>query len=1239
MYHYEVLGDERFQSFCQALIAASFPNAQCLPVGQPDGGRDAFILRKVREHRRRHAQDRELIVFQVKYVKKANDTRTEREMLEDVARNERNKVERLKDHGISKYILITNLRGTSHLEVGSIDRVNTILTDSLGVESYCWWRDDLDRRLDNSSSIKWSYPDILKATDLLEKLVAGQLGEGEERRRSAIRAYMTSQYDEDRELKFKQTDLRSTMADLFVDLPMRSIHLWSDRIDRATGSSMRPSNLNVERWYSRDAVFDSERRTLNAARHFLHHTGQAKLQNIVLEGAPGQGKSTVTQFICQVLRAHLLGKTVDLRAIQPTLRGSQIRIPFRVDLRDLAKWISGTDPFHSKQRPLDDTEPRSLEGFLAGQVRFLSGGHAFNVSDLAAIARASHVLLALDGFDEVAEINLRQQLVTEITKGVARLVNAGGFSIQTIVTSRPAAFAKSVRFPRENWSYFELLPLEQSQIDEYRGKWAKAKGLKEGESLTLKNILDAKLREPHTQYLAKNPMQLTILLSLLNSRGSSLPEKRTAMYDAYMDMFFSRESEKSAVVRDNRDLLIDIHRFLAWKLQTAAESGDNGSIEQSELRTTLFAYLDKEGEDTSIVDSLFNGIIERVGALVSRVQETYEFEVQPLREYFAAKHLYETAPYPSDEKPMGGDKFDRLRALVANPYWLNVARFYGGCFNKGEILTLVNELIELSQEDPFRLTSHPRSVALMLLGDWVFTQYQPAVRQIVAFIGEYPQLRQLLANAENGSSLWSGLPERSGRNDFVELLWQRLTTTRMIDEQRALSNAIQQNTSILERIDRWKSLAGSLDEADWARLGSFLQLYNEAPVSMLLAEDAPLGDQLLGQLLQNGRFDALDAPPYFDRAQALILGGKPNFNPWTDTFTGSRLQIMGKILWPFPYALASTEEAEIPLRVLVERRIGSDVVQRLNAEIDAGLDKLSLAEREAAYAYRAFLEIQSSFLVTNIEPWSELVAKLRAAWGDCPAIDRIASVAAGVRSRTASGTDVALSEAADLVAAARFVRLRSGSPIWWRNKLTADNGMIDRRRLLSLLLMWGTAKTFIKLRDVLDSVLSDLGPSDWADLIYDYKCLHYSEGRNEVVLSAGELSQLLSCRSRTKLYVGLRLGYPQRFQLAKTIVAGADGSAVEWQFAMQALVSECRKTSQWKAILPLIETAYARGAPAAPRTNREFTMPDPIALQVSSAPEKYPLALVALADAQLTTTAGSRAPRLLDVAQREGWFQ
>ena len=40
-YPLENLGPERFQQFCQALLAKEYPDMQCFPVAQPDGGRDA----------------------------------------------------------------------------------------------------------------------------------------------------------------------------------------------------------------------------------------------------------------------------------------------------------------------------------------------------------------------------------------------------------------------------------------------------------------------------------------------------------------------------------------------------------------------------------------------------------------------------------------------------------------------------------------------------------------------------------------------------------------------------------------------------------------------------------------------------------------------------------------------------------------------------------------------------------------------------------------------------------------------------------------------------------------------------------------------------------------------------------------------------------------------------------------------------------------------------------------------
>ena len=76
-YHFEELGDERFQQLCQAVLTREFPDLQCLPVGQPDGGRDAFVRGRVR------TRIADSLIYQVKFVRDPN-SRDARDLIEAV---------------------------------------------------------------------------------------------------------------------------------------------------------------------------------------------------------------------------------------------------------------------------------------------------------------------------------------------------------------------------------------------------------------------------------------------------------------------------------------------------------------------------------------------------------------------------------------------------------------------------------------------------------------------------------------------------------------------------------------------------------------------------------------------------------------------------------------------------------------------------------------------------------------------------------------------------------------------------------------------------------------------------------------------------------------------------------------------------------------------------------------------------------------------------------------------------
>jgi hypothetical protein len=861
-YQFETLGDERFQQLCQAILVCSHPGVQCLPVGQRDGGRDAFSKRS----RKRSLNG--FVVFQVKFVRNPQ-TRESRDLIEEVIKSEKPKVERLISRGASAYYLLTNVSGTSHLDHGSIDKVDAVLTAAFDIDSHCWWRDDIERRIDAHPAIKWSYPEILRATDLLQALIEGSAGPDATRRTVTLRSYMAYQARYDSQLKFKQVDLQKSIIDLFVDVPARVAGTpdaevrarWGDKTGTLKLDTPSPDSPPI----SSDEPNEAELAKAAGALQLLADFNFARhCPMVVVEGAPGQGKSTVTQYLCQLHRLLLLDRKTELSRASQLLKPREARIPFRVDVRDYASWIAGRDPFGddpSARLPIG-SDP-VLESFLAAQVQRYTGME-FQVTDLTAVMKASQVLIVLDGFDEVADVPARNRIVAEVSDASVR-IGALALSAQIIVTSRPAAFANSPGFSREEWRHVQLLALSRPMIEAYAKKWLDGRNADARERRMVLSVLEEKLQQPHVRDLARNPMQLAILLALISVQGASLPDKRTALYDKYIDIFLNREAEKSTVVRDYRDLLVQIHQHLAWILQVDAETNSGaGHIAEGRLRETVLAFLEQRGHPTTLVDQLFTGLVERVVALVSRVQGTYEFEVQPLREYFAARYLYDTAPYSPSGAQRRGTLPERFDAVARNFYWLNVARFYAGCYSSGELASLLVGIEEIGSSEQFRNISHIPQLGVTLLSDYVFSQQPRLAAKLASRLTVAPGFRFLLANRySRRSDSPLTLPPGAAQAALVEASKRLLEThQQQTDSVRILCETLTANCTPDAVSAYWLSLRSILNnDAKWIRLGGdfgiFARISEEECKPLLIEQQL----RVIRELVRHGRFDILDKRP------------------------------------------------------------------------------------------------------------------------------------------------------------------------------------------------------------------------------------------------------------------------------------------------------------------------------------------------------------------------------------------
>ena len=1263
-YPLENLGPERFQQFCQSLLVKEFRDVQCFPVAQPDGGRDS--LSYFLEH-----QKDQFIVFQVKFVRNPQAEREPHKWMMEIANEEAPKIKKLIPKGAKGFYLLTNVAGTAHAEVGSIDKVANILTDAVGVPAMCWWRDDINRRLDTTWDLKWVYPELMTGPDLIRSIIESGLADKKEQRVAAIKAFIRDQYEVDEEVRFKQIELQNRLLDLFIDVPVsfghqrsksnkyfypQLLHFLAEDLPESEKSE--PEQVRVIDGITfQESYYWRESQSIGTASLLLSQGGQNQISRMVLEGAPGQGKSTIVQYICQVHRMRLLKEEESLRLIPPHHASSPVRIPFKVDLRDLATWLAKKDPFSAE----DTDEPpihwrKSLEAFLAAQVRHHSGGANFLYEDLIAVARLSSLLLVFDGLDEIADISKRQDVVDEIVKGVNRL-EENAASLQVIVTSRPAAFANSPGLPDDMFPYFQLNAVTRPLINEYANKWLRARNIQGRQSSEFRGILKDKLDQPHLRDLARNPMQLAILLSLIHTRGSSLPDKRTALYDSYIELFFSREAEKSLVVREHRDLLIDIHRYLAWILHSEAEEGhDRGSISVDRLKEILSTYLGSEGHDPALADNLFTGMVERVVALVSRVEGTFEFEVQPLREYFAARFLYETAPYSPPGSEKRGTKPDRFDAIAKDFYWLNVTRFYAGCFSKGELASLVDRLQELLKEDGYRYISHPRILAATLLADWVFTQHPKSVRDVVGLILDGIGLRYVLSvgrRARSASPLV--LPAKCGRDELIEKCFLLLQKDVPRDYAMELIELIKANASSSEIEQIWVTNAARAesDSTRWFDYGLNLGVLSQINLESLekLVCDASPGSKILNILFRANRIDYCEkSEQIFDAVIQAILSKQ--IIAQRARRQRSVLELFCQSLDPSRYSLAFHFRQPIPLADMWAAKGPRTNFSPLETDELNGTPEYESVEKCLHVVRIAATEAGRTALdwATDLSPWENLIDTSQNVWGRTWAHFNLANVAAGIRSshQTCVDSPDLLDQSRSLTRRVRYARLRAGSPTWWTKQLEGVTDQPDLMLLTLVLLTWGSSSTLTALSEQLDVVLNRLNVSNWYRVIRSVESCVFAtqeESRNRsLTFDLKKLPKSLS--ERLAAAFGSRAKDEQRrvfYQKYLHNYVGVDRITLEF-CQDEALDLANLNEPSWNPNLDLVARSYAAGIISHRFTFRRLgprqtlRAPISIAQKIAANAEKYPAYLVDYAEAVCREDVASRIVPVGSIAKRERWI-
>ncbi|MFD3838441.1 NACHT domain-containing protein [Streptomyces sp. NPDC058642] len=1239
-YLYEQLDPERFQHLCQALISLEYPGTQCFPVGQRDGGRDAVQL-----FSNRHGDYR---VFQVKFVRNPFVVEDVHKWFVETMEAEVPKIQEILNRrkGAIEYILVCNVPGTAFPESGSIDKLNSLLNSDSPVPVRVWWRDDLDRRCDGRADVKWSYPDILRGSDLLQALaesIGPDLSGG---RFDVLRSFAVEQFELDNEVRFKQIELSNEILNLFVDVPavIPMAQAEGRRKEEKRALEIREAVLQIS---SRGEASNGRYEPIGAATLLLHDAIARLSDLVILEGGPGQGKSTLAQYVCQVHRMRVLGRA-EFDSLPEEHRPKSVRFPIRVDLREYASWLAGSDPFSQDAgaaRPPKSS--KSLESFISALISDVSGGRTFTVDDLSAVVRSSSLLIVLDGLDEVAEVRLRNEMVKEISSAARRLKESAA-ALQMLVTTRPSALAEVSDFPAKVFQRWTLTSLGRPLIEQYSERWAKSRRLKEKEKTNLRRTLTEKLDQPHMRDLARNPMQLAILLTVIHTRGEALPDKRTALYDFYVEQFLAREAEKSEIVKKRQEILIDLHRYLAWVLHSEAETGRAlGKIDAHRLREVIREYLILEGREPAWAEELFTGLAQRVVFLVGAVEGLFEFEVQPLREYFAGRFLYETAPYSPVGNPKRGTKDERFDAVARNTHWQNVTRFYAGCFSKGELPALVDRLEVLCADSELGLTSHPRSLAATLVADWVFSQNHRSLKKVIELILDKDGYRSLLGDDRYSNSGGEPitLPDGCGRIELLERCMQILQSAPPRDIQVSITDLAQKNGTREEVRELWVEgfdhLTSLNAKISWIWSGHFLGVlgfYSDQELLDLFARfDIVPNDEVAKALMTSGRaMFFVQRSDLLDQYKRMVCDGYiSGFRfPRPSEYSVDLLCVALNPLALFRYA----HDGRRTYGESLSRRFGLRWPE--NGPLPVGDEEIDGVVRSFENLLNSpqsedALGVGGAFSGHVDSLWS-VVGERWPVWSAACSI----AIQAPRGKRPEIGSCGLFDASVSVIDRVRYARLQAGSSNWWKKQFeSADSEQRQIWALVSLSLC-GPA-TLSKLYGELDDVIDGLDERDavrlfesvdqirgWLGKVRDVRVDLLPEAMSPRL--AAVLTIWVNDSAREEIidkylasYIGDDLAVSQAMFAAAMHKIQSD--SIDW-----VLENERIKRAYRVGGSSIVHFGYFRSA---------ADMPIEAARKVAGNPAAYPVFLVRMAELGVKRDLAEKTVPLSNVAQEGGWFE
>lgn len=705
-YNFSRLGDETFERFAQALIKKVIgPGTATFGPGR-DGGREA-TFEGAAPYPSTHERWDGRWLFQVKFhdLTLASIEQVRSKLPRDLA----TELDKLRTDGIfyDNYILITNVPLTAYPQAGTIDTLTRLASSYADVLTRfsTWGADDLSAFVDGNGDIRTSYVELLQPGDVIQELLSGSRAT---REASIIDSYASHGFTRERFARLEEA------GDANDDkVPLQAVFIDLDVDIRASRLPKRRKFGPLEPYRSQRQGAVSEAPSYSA----LAIMNASDADRIVLIGGPGQGKSTLAQYLVQIHRAALLNRLSELDAKGDLPQLSTTRIPFRVILRPFGQWLGA--------RP--DKAP--LERYLAEDMSSVTGMDV-DVDTVLDIIRGNPTLLVLDGLDEVPDPATRALVIDAVTEFLEHAERVLGADVQVVATSRPTGYGHE--FEAERYLHLTIKALTTDQIQTYVDRWVEAKQLDGLRDARVKEIFAEIGTDSHVSRLLTNPLQVTIVLVIVLAGGTP-PAQREALFHDYVEVIYKRETSKAKeLITSSKQELLGFHAYFAYQLHKSAGPSEAKvtTLDEAAFRNEVQRYVSTfdpyalPAELRAKVDRFVIEAKDRLVLIVESLEGQFGFELRSFEEYFAAAHLVDGAA--STEQ-----RLERFRAIGAHPRWHNVGLFLAGRVGRaypGEAPGLVQTARTMNSEGWAKYLRPGSWLLLDLATDQVFGANRPLQR-------------------------------------------------------------------------------------------------------------------------------------------------------------------------------------------------------------------------------------------------------------------------------------------------------------------------------------------------------------------------------------------------------------------------------------------------------------------------------------------------------------------------------